>query len=814
MTEIQSRPLLEGESKTPLRVFGEGSDSRFRRGPLPENAKRRFRLSLKGTVVLAIASAIFPASAFADAPENVVVTGRYLPGGTIDPDKMAGEIQSLSVQDLERDRQPGVLPNLIAEELPGVSLNDEQGSQFQPDFVYRGFEASPISGVAEGLAIYQNGVRINESFGDAVNWDLVPEFAVDRFTLQSGNPAFGLNALGGAVALQMKDGFNFQGRRLEISGGSYGNLTGNAQYGQQFGNFALYAGIGGTTDNGFRDLSPARLRQGYFDAGYEAGPATLHLSIAAANNNIDAVGPTPIEMLDQDRRSVFSYPQGIDNQMQLAQLRGTYKLSSDWLFSGQAYYRHFQQSLIDGNTTDVEACQNDPAQFCLEGNGNFPGDALYDQNGSPVPLSALPAGATPGETDHTHTNTNSLGSSFELSSKSQLFGHGNQFAAGASYDHGDTRYSAYGELGTLLPSLQVVGSGIIIDQAGSATAQPPLEEPVSIAATNNYAGLYAIDAFDLTDALTLNLSGRLNTARIALHDRIGTALSGSHGFSRFDPGVGVTYKLPQSTAFYLGYSESNRAPTAGELSCANPASPCLLDTFLVSDPPLKQVVSRTYETGMRGKFDGDAFDWNVSVYRTEVARDILLLATDVNGFGFFQNAGTTRHQGFDAALGYRMNDWHFDMAYSFLDATYRNTLVLSSNSPAANANGLIVVNPGDRLPLMPRNRVTLGGDYAPTPVWTVGADLRYQSGEYLAGDESNQEPQLPGYTTVDLRGAYRLGDTFELFGQIQNLFDRKYFTYGAFTELDGLPPNFNLSDPRTFSPAPGRLFYGGVRVSL
>jgi iron complex outermembrane recepter protein len=750
--------------------------------------------------------------AFAATDEVVVVTGTRLPGGTIDADKLPGESVSLSIPNLTADRQTDVLPSIVASQIPGVSLNDEQGSPFQPDLVYRGFKASPISGVAEGLAVYQNGVRVNEAFGDAVNWDLVPEFAVDRFTLQSGNPAYGLNALGGAIALDMKDGFHFQGTRAELSGGSFGNITGNAQYGVQSGPFALYVGIGGVHDDGFRDLSSTKLQQAYADAGYEAGPLTLHLSLAVADNTIDAVGPTPIEMLDQDRRSVFTFPQSIGNQAQLAQLRGTYKLTQDWQVSAQIYYRHFAQALIDGNTTDVEACDNDPTHFCLEGNNDYPGDALFDQNGNPVPVSALPAGATPGEIDHSHTATNSFGGSVEFSSNDTVFGHANQFAAGATYDHGDTDYSAHGELGALLPNLRVVGAGIIIDQAGNPTAQPPFEEPVSVSATNAYTGLYALDAFDLTDRWTLTLSGRLNIAHIALHDELGAALNGSHGFSRIDPGIGTTYRLPFGSTFYLGYSETNRAPTAGELSCANPASPCLLDTFLVDDPPLKQVVARTYESGLRGAWN-DNFDWSLSLYRTEVARDILLLATDVNGFGFFQNAGTTRHQGADASVFWHNGPWRAELAYSYLDATFRDPQVLSSDSPAADANGLIFVQPGDRLPLMPRNRLTLSAGYTASN-WSIGSDVRWQSSQFLAGDESNQEPTMPGYTTVDLHGSYTLAAGITAFADIENLLGRKYFTYGAFTELDGLPPNFNLSDPRTFSPAPGREFFGGVKVAL
>jgi outer membrane receptor protein involved in Fe transport len=127
---------------------------------------------------------------------------------------------------------------------------------------------------------------------------------------------------------------------------------------------------------------------------------------------------------------------------------------------------------------------------------------------------------------------------------------------------------------------------------------------------------------------------------------------------------------------------------------------------------------------------------------------------------------------------------------------------------------LIYVQPGDHIPLNPTHRLTLSGDFAVTKAWSVGTDLRWQSGEYLVGDESNQEPKLPGCVAMNLRSAYAIDDRFTLFGEIQNLFDRRYYTYGAFTELDGLPPNFNLTNPRTYSPAPGRLLFAGLRATL
>ena len=746
-----------------------------------------------------------------------VVANAPLAGAAIDADKVAGEVQTVNVPALTRNRQSDTLASLIGSQLPNVSLTNEQGSQFQPDFVYHGFEASPISGVPEGIAVYQDGVRLNESFGDNVNWDLIPTFALQSFTVQSNNPVFGLNTLGGAVTLGMKDGLTFQGVNAEISGGSFGNVNGNAEFGAKYGDFGVYAAIGGLHDDGFRYQSPTTLRQAYGDLAYQHDKLTLHLSVTAADNNIAAVGPTPVEMLAQDPKAVFTYPQAMHNQMQMVQLRGSYALNSNVTFSASGYYRHYEQHLVDGNTTDVDYCDNDPTQLCLEGDNLAPDDVLHDNHGNPVPASVLPTGATPGETDFTHTNTNAFGGTVQAAITAPIAGHANNLTIGASVDHGETRYSAFGELGVLEPNLRVDLVGVVIDQGLSPTASPPIEQPVAIRATNTYTGLYAIDVFDITPRLSWTVSGRWNLAQIGLRDQTDAAptLNADHSFNRFNPGTGLTYKFSKALIAYAGYSESNRAPTAGELSCADPNAPCLLDAFLVSDPDLKQVVSHNYEAGLRGAIDPGALPgtltWNISAYRTDSDNDILLLATQINGFGYFQNAGSTRRQGVDLHVGYTDRQWTIGAGYSFLDATFQSHEVLSSNSPAADVDGLIYVRPGNHMPLNPAHRLTLSVDYAATHDWTVGADLRAQSDQYLVGDESNQEPKLPGFVSIDLHSSYKIGRHLELFAQIENLLDRRYYTYGAFTELDGLPSNFNLTDPRTYSPSPGRRFQVGAR---
>ena len=758
----------------------------------------------------------------ADAPDPpgtiVVVANAPLPGLGIDADKLPGEVQTLSAPELLRDRRADALPNALASQLSSVSLENEQGSPFQPDFVYRGFEASPVSGVAQGVAVYQDGVRLNEAFGDTVNWDLVPEFAIQRITVQSDNPVFGLNDLGGMVGLEMKSGLSYQGLGARLSGGSFGDVEGQAEYGARSGPFAIYLGGAAQHEDGYRYDSPATLRKAYGDLAYQAGRLELHLTLSGALNDIHATGPTPVELLARNPSAVFTTPQSMRNAMALAQLHGIYKASPVVAVSFNAYYRRFDQRLIDGNTTDVVACVNDPAQLCLEGDDLYPRDALYSSQGQPVSAGVLPPGATPAEIDHTRTATDSLGAALQASLTAPLEGHANSFTAGVSVDYGRTGYRAQGELGSMTDALAVTGSGVVIDQAKSPTAQPPILAPVDVAARNTYAGAYAIDVLDLTRRLSVTLSARLNYAEIGLTDRLGSDLNGRHSYSRINPGAGFTYKLTDGVTAYAGYSQSSRAPTAGELSCADPANPCLLDAFLVNDPPLKQVVSHDVEFGLRGRFTppflSGMASWSIGAFRIDSDRDILLLATPINGFGYFQNAGVTRRQGIDARLDYRDGRWRGSVSYTYLDATFQTPETLSSNSPAAGADGVVQVEPGDRLPMSPTHRLTLSADYDLTSSLTVGADLRLQSGQYLAGDVSNQESTLAGFATVDLHADYQLKTWLSLFANLENLTDARYYTYGAFTGLDGVPASLALTDPRTYTPAPGRAVFVGLRAQL
>src|ERR1700691_3796019 len=181
-------------------------------------------LRLSSWVLATTLTAISPMVVAQQAPQGtqnlneiVVIGVTPVPGFKVDKDKVPGSIQTLKSSDLTRNGAANVL-GALEQQVSAVNFNDTIADPFQPDVLFRGFEASPVLGTPEGMAVYQNGVRINEAFGDTVNWDLVPDMAITRLTVTSSNPVYGLNALGGAVAIGMKDGFSYDGNELEISG--------------------------------------------------------------------------------------------------------------------------------------------------------------------------------------------------------------------------------------------------------------------------------------------------------------------------------------------------------------------------------------------------------------------------------------------------------------------------------------------------------------------------------------------------------------------------------------------------------------------
>jgi iron complex outermembrane receptor protein len=281
-----------------------------------------------------------------------------------------------------------------------------------------------------------------------------------------------------------------------------------------------------------------------------------------------------------------------------------------------------------------------------------------------------------------------------------------------------------------------------------------------------------------------------------------------------NPQAGLTYKVFPSITAYIGYSEANRAPTPLELNCADANRPCLLENALVSDPPLKQVVSHTYELGLRGRHHADEgrLEWKVGLFRTDSDDDIISLASVLPGRGYFTNVPATRRQGLEASIQYQADRWFAYANYSYLDATYRFAGALASpNNPAADEDGNIFVTSGDRIPGIPQHHLQVGLDYTLTPAWKIGADVVGVSEQYYVGDEANQNSRLPAYWVTNLRTSYQVSEHLQVFGLVNNLFDRNYATYGTYFQTDGIAFK-NFSDARMITPAQPLSAYARLRV--
>ncbi len=297
-------------------------------------------------------------------PTIEVIGSSPLLGSGIDRDKVPASTRSLSKRDLRRDGSAD-LTGTLNRQVPGININDVQDNPFQPDVQFRGFDASPVLGTPQGLAIYQNGVRINEAFGDTVNWDLIPDVAINRVNLTGANPVFGLNALGGALAVEMKNGFTFQGGEAELSGGSFGRRGLSLEYGAQSGGLASYVAARGLNENGWRDHSPSQLRQLYTDLGMRNETITANISFTAAANHLTAVGPTPVQLLNGSRSAVYTAPQTTYNNVAFLTAAGGYQATETLSLQSNFYYRSFRQQTLNGNTSDAQPCNPPNGLLCI-----------------------------------------------------------------------------------------------------------------------------------------------------------------------------------------------------------------------------------------------------------------------------------------------------------------------------------------------------------------------------------------------------------------------------------------------------------------
>jgi outer membrane receptor protein involved in Fe transport len=697
---------------------------------------------LRLTALAAAVAALWHGIAVADpAPAVVEIVGTTpLQGLAVARERIAANVQALDGADMN---EPGAatLPDALNRRLGSVFVNEIQGNPFQPDVSYRGFTASPLLGTPQGLSVYVDGVRMNQPFGDVVSWDLIPRAAIATLTLMPGsNPLFGLNTLGGALAVRTRDGLHDAGSAVQVQAGSYGRGEIVFEHGGHEGHDGrgLHWYVTGTAfrDGGWRDASPTRLGQLFGKAGWHDGTTDVAFSAALAGSRLTGNGLQERRLLDRDYASVYTKPDVTRNRAVLLNLTGSRTVADDVLLSGNAYYRHIRTTTFNGDLND-------------DGDGPFAG------------LVNRTAGT---QTNH--------GASAQAAFSGRL-------TVGAAYDASRADFRQGAQYGDLNPDRSVTPVDAVDDDMA-----------VDLVGRTRTWSVYATDTFDLRDDLHLTLSGRYNRTAVHNRDRItpgggSGSLDGDHRFGRFNPALGITWSPSRRFNAYAGYDEGSRTPTAVELGCADPANPCKLPNAMAGDPPLRQVVTRTWEAGVRGTVA--RMHWSAGVFRATNDDDILFVADDAAGFGYFRNFGRTRRQGVELGVDGRAGPVTVSAHYTWLHATFAGgETVGGEGNSSADADGNIVIRPGDRIPLMPRHVFKARAEWQVTPAWSAELGMQAVSDATARGNENGlHRPDgveylgrgaTAGHAVFDLGTAFQATPRLRFFAQVDNLFDRRYAT--------------------------------------
>ncbi|TAL96504.1 MAG: TonB-dependent receptor [Paraburkholderia sp.] len=701
-------------------------------------------------------------AAVQELPPIIVIGTTPLVGVGTPLERVPANVQTIRGRDIDR-QHPVTLSDYFSANLPGVDISDAQGNPSQADINYRGFTASPLLGTPQGLSVFLDGVRINEPFGDVVNWDLIPQAAISTIQLIPGsNPSFGLNTLGGAIAVTTKNGNTNPGGNAEVSFGSFGRKIAQIEQGGAIGsNLDYYFTANVTNDNGWADHNSSQLRQAFGKLRYHDADNTVSLSMGGADNTLNGSQTIPKSFLD-NRSQAYTYPDTNENSVGYLTLSGEHYFTPNVELSGNVYYRHYRNRNTSSNVNNDFGSIGDDGEV----------DTIQATNDQSVII------------------TDSYGASLQLTLLNRLAGMDNQLVLGAAADFANSHFTQQAQDAFFTDTRATIGIGGF--------------EPQTDAKTRNQTfGVYFENTLAFNEQWSMTLAGRYNWSKAVISDDSGIQplLDGNHTFSRFNPAVGINWNPTSYFTAYATYNEGMRSPTAIELACADPSSPCSLPNDFIADPDLKPVVSKTFEIGARGRV-GSATSWSAAIYSTTLDNDIQFVSSNgaASSLGFFQNVGKTRRQGLELAGRTQYGPVGFSASYSYVDATYRSSWTENSASnSSADAEGNITVKSGDRIPGIPANTVKLRVDYSPFAKWNIGTNLSYRGSIFARGDEDNQDVngKIPGYFLIDLDTTYNVTKQLQIFGSIKNLLNKKYSTFGIVGEnfFNGPNHTFDGANP-------------------
>ncbi|NBR24538.1 MAG: TonB-dependent receptor [Micrococcales bacterium] len=775
-----------------------------------------------------------PSASWAETENNTlnevkVISTTPLEGIGLSTDKVPANVQVIKQKQLE-EQGSLTIADFMNNNLQGVNVVETQGNPYQPDVYFHGFNASSLLGAPQGLSVYVDGVRVNEPFGDVVSWDLIPMNAIDQMQLIPGtNPVFGLNTLGGSISVKTKRGRNNQGGSLESTFGSWGRKVTEFEYGgiSEKGLDYFFA-VTNFNETGWRDASPSSVNQYFGQLGWQDNKTDFNLTMTVADNTMTGNGLVSAHMMETlGRAAINTKPDETKNQMIFLNLTAQRELSNDSLLSGNAYYRHVTSKTLNGDLNDGAYEQKVDNQTYIQnfatacragGVANVRAQNLIDpqylldptvatnvdDNATQLTTWGIDSGKTKSSPTRkigattldqlcnaalntSETQKNGLGGTVQWTSNAQLSGKDNQFTSGVSYNFSKIQFNQDKQYGYLANDRSVVAVPYFSDESTDLTG------------TTNSMSLFASNTYSYTDKIHLTASARYDYTAVSNVDNLIPAgqdgtLTADHHFQRLNPAIGLNYSLTNSTTVFAAYNEGSRAPTSMELGCADPEAPCKLPNSMAGDPALKQVVTKSFDIGLRGTL-GQGIGWSIAAYQATNFDDIQFMREGTgtgSAKGYFSNIGKTKRVGLDASIFGSLNSFSWSANISSIKATYEDSFQSYVGHAPNKGNARSRVAPGDKIPGIPELQLKLRTAYQVTPSWRVGSNVVYMGSTFLSGNENNDFVEsLSGsskyygtgksdaYTVVHLDTSYSFeGTGWQVIGKLNNVFDTKFNTGG------------------------------------
>ncbi|HCH70214.1 MAG TPA: TonB-dependent receptor [Colwellia sp.] len=758
--------------------------------------------------IITLASLLCAVTVSADGIEKISVFGQTPLSSNISTDaNIIGSAQVITTEDISR-AQAMSLADHMRNQLVSVNISDVQNNPFQPDVQYRGFTASPLLGLPQGISVYLNGVRFNEPFGDTVNWDLIPLAALDSVALYSGsNPAFGQNTLGGALSLKTKNGFSYTDNEVDVLFGSFGQQQYSVQSGGNNGNWGYYFIANSYKEDGWRDFSQSELKQALASFSYKDDRNFVELTLAANDNEMTGNGAAPEELIAiEGREAVYTHPDRTNNDYKLISIASDSIITDNLSVQANAYYRQNEINALNGDDSDYEECNFDfgfglKETLCEEDEDDgslTPVDFVGYAEDTPFSnISTIDPDEVDGTLNDGATDNTSYGFATQLIHVTSFDNYDQEIIFGLGMDKADINFKSNTQFGILN------NDSADDDRSVSPTGVFDSESQVRLDVTTEQQYMFASYSMAFEHGLTLNIAGRYNNSHIVMNDLIDDgegSLDGNHKFNRFNPAIGLNYEINNEITAKVSYSESSRVPSPAELSCADEDDPCKLPNGFVADPPLEQVVAKTVEASLQ--YNTPSVAAIATVFSTKTVDDIIFQqAGSTSSEGYFVNIDKVQRQGLELAYSVAFEDINLGTSYNYLKATFESPFV--SFSPVNPLGANRQVTPGDVIPGQPQHQIKLHADWTINQQMSVGAELIYASDSYYRGDEANENKKIPSYSFINAYISYQINSQLNLSAKVDNLFDREYETFGTYGEADEVLEDFypDVEEPYFVGPS-------------